>query len=734
MATSKENLQIVIKAKGIADAKRQLKDLEKQNGASGTSFKAMALSIAGATAAMAGLAKAVQVGKDFEASMARVKAISNASTKEFKALSENAKALGASTAFTASEVSGLQTEFAKLGFTATEINKVTKGTLDLAGATGTDLATAASVAGSTLRGFGLDVSQTGRVTNLMAASFSQSALDMQKFTDSMTYVAPVAKMAGFSIEGTTAIMGQLANAGISGSMAGTALRRVFLELSNENSKLSKRLGGSVSSVDELIPALQKLNKEGVSTAEMKDLVGQRAISAFSILMDGADTLGEVTKNMTGTNEATRQYDIMMDTFQGSVDKMNSAFANLGITLFEISSGPLKAVVDGITKFASKLDAEQIKSYGLGLGIVAGAYGTYTASVRIATISTKAFRAALVSTGLGALAVGAGLLAGKLIEMTGVFGDAEEEAKDLADSIYKVRDANEALVLSLDFGAPSPLLPDADPVPGAPTTEQIGAKLSELDQFWIDQHKLGVDARLLEISTQEEHYLALAEAKQASEEEIAAIEAVFAEQRKQIKDKENESDIEDMKQAAQKTLGVANDIFGHMASIKQKDIDIEKKRLEEQGKSQEEIEKIQKKSTEDLKKLRYRQAQMAAFEAAINAYNSAVATPIVGSILGPIAGAAALGFGLKQAEQIKAAQYGMSEVVDKPTLILAGEGNKKESVNIVPLESPNINGPQQSSSVVVNVSGNLMSSEYVEGEEFSNAIRNAVRKGTDFGMG
>ena len=282
----------------------------------------MAVGIAGATAAMAGLGKAIQVGKEFEASMAKVGAISGANVTQLKALEKTARDLGATTAFTASEVAGLQTEFAKLGFTSSEINKVTKGTLSLAGATGTDLATAASVAGSTLRGFGLSVEETGRVTNVMAASFSKSALDMEKFSNSMTYVAPIAKMAGVDLEGTTAILGQLANAGIDGSMAGTALRKILLEAGKEGSKLAKRMGGPIKSFDDFKNKMKKLKDEGFDPmAEGADLVGARAITSFGILLDGVDSIDKLTESITNTNEAQAQYDIMMLTVQGSMDKM-----------------------------------------------------------------------------------------------------------------------------------------------------------------------------------------------------------------------------------------------------------------------------------------------------------------------------------------------------------------------------------------------------------------------------
>ena len=123
------------------------------------------------TAPLAALgAVSFNVFKGFEQEMSKVQAVSGATAEEFKALSDNAKELGASTMFSAREVATLQTEFAKLGFSAKEITKVTGATLALAQASGSDLARSAEVAGATLRGFNLDVSETGRVTDVMTRS------------------------------------------------------------------------------------------------------------------------------------------------------------------------------------------------------------------------------------------------------------------------------------------------------------------------------------------------------------------------------------------------------------------------------------------------------------------------------------------------------------------------------------------------------------------------------------
>ena len=258
MAVNKEIIQFT--AKGLKPLQRDIKTLEKQIRKLDRAYKASTKSSKGSTKSMgAMIAKlglgylafraltgavggAVRVGKEFEKEMSNVAAISGATGLQIQALEANAKELGRTTVFTASNVAQLSTSFAKLGFSADEIVKATKGTLALAAVARVDLGQAAAVAGTTLRAFGLSAGETGRVTDVMALSFSRSALDIQKFTDSMKFVAPVAKKVGFNIEGTTAIMGALANAGIDGSLAGTALRTIFLKLADTNSDLSKRLG------------------------------------------------------------------------------------------------------------------------------------------------------------------------------------------------------------------------------------------------------------------------------------------------------------------------------------------------------------------------------------------------------------------------------------------------------------------------------------------------------------
>src|SRR3990172_6716813 len=155
---------------------------------------------------------------EFDREMTQVRVITGASGKAFQMLEKYALRIGSSTKFAAKEVAGLQLEFGRLGFSTREILLSTKATVSLATATGEDLRRSAEIAGSTLRGFNLDASEMGRVTDVIAKRLNESALSLDSFADGVKYVAPVAASLGVTIEETTAMLSVLADAGIKGTM------------------------------------------------------------------------------------------------------------------------------------------------------------------------------------------------------------------------------------------------------------------------------------------------------------------------------------------------------------------------------------------------------------------------------------------------------------------------------------------------------------------------------------
>ena len=296
----------------------------------------------GITAGLAGLVNvmkgAVKVAKDFEQGNANLASVLGKSRKEIGKLTDDAKRLGATTSFTASEVSKLQTEFAKLGFNEKEILNATEATLDLAAATGADLKDAAAIAGATLGGFGLDAKETQRITDVMAKSFSTSALDMEKFKESMKLAAPAARAVGVSVEETTSLLGTLANAGISGSNAGTALRKTFIELNDAGLTLDEALEQVATSEDQL----------GAAT----DLVGKKAATSFLILANGTDTTKELEKGLNNAGGAAKKMaDEQLDTLEGKTKILGSAWEGLVLSLLAgdgAFSRISKSIVEGVT--------------------------------------------------------------------------------------------------------------------------------------------------------------------------------------------------------------------------------------------------------------------------------------------------------------------------------------------------------------------------------------------------
>ncbi len=275
-----------------------------------------------------------QTFRKFEQQMAKVKAVSGATDTEFASLTQSAKDLGSTTRFTASEVSGLQLELSKLGFDPTQIEASTGAILALAQATGEELGPTAETVAKTLNQFGLDASQSGEVADLMATAFSSSALDLTKFSESMGNVAPVAAEFGFNLKDTTKLLGVLANNGIEGADAGTKLKMAFSNIAAE--------GGDVKNV------FNALIGSNANYTEAMEVVKKRAAILIPILSKSKDQtklLGEALDNSGGA--AQRMADIMDDTAEGSMKKMQSAIEGAQI---EIGS----ALAPAITKVAGNV--------------------------------------------------------------------------------------------------------------------------------------------------------------------------------------------------------------------------------------------------------------------------------------------------------------------------------------------------------------------------------------------
>jgi len=346
------------------DAKKPLDDTGKGAEKAKGGFLGISKGAIAATAALFGfqqisktvskeLQKGFKVFKDYEFQMQKVAAISGANKEEFTKLDKSAQALGRSTFFTAEQVAGLQLNFSKLGFTSKEILKVQEGALLSATATGEDLARTATVIGSTIRGFGLDASEATRVSDVMAAAFSSSALTLEKFQTAMTKVAPVAKILGLSLEETTATLGVLTDAGIEASIAGTSLRNIFLKLGDPSSDLAKSIGFTVNSGADMVKEFKRMRDEGVNVEKMLKLVDVRQVAAISTMIQNIDML---EKQIAAYNDAEGAADMMarkiQDSVNGALLKFNSALDGLRIFIFEKFAPAMQSTLEFFADLAN----------------------------------------------------------------------------------------------------------------------------------------------------------------------------------------------------------------------------------------------------------------------------------------------------------------------------------------------------------------------------------------------
>jgi len=381
--------------KSAKNIRRTLEKVGKQMTKVG---KQMSIAISAPLALLGGLA--VKTFADFEQEMAKVQAVSGATGKTFDDLKKLALDLGKSTRFTAGEVANLQLNYSKLGFVPSEIQKITASTLDLALATGEDLADSAEVAGATLRQFGLTAEQMPQVIDVMALSFSSSALTLERFKDAMKSVAPVAAAVGATLEDTTAILGTLVDSGIEASTAGTSLRNIFIELSAKG-----------------ITWDQAMNKIRASTDKVKtavELFGKRAAASGLIIAKNEDKIRGLTKSLENAEGSAKSMAKIMDsTLKGSMLRVKSALEGLAISFGESLAPVVKSVGEKIAILANMFQnlTPQTKKFILIAAGIAAAIGP--ALIALGFLSTTIIPALITGftlltgpIGLVVLAIGA----------------------------------------------------------------------------------------------------------------------------------------------------------------------------------------------------------------------------------------------------------------------------------------------------------------------------------------
>lgn len=430
-------------------------------------LKVATVAITGTAAALGGVAAAaIKVGSDFESQMSRVKAISGATGEEFEQLKEQAMQLGADTSFSASQAAEGMENLAAAGFTTSEIMNAMPGLLNLAAASGEDLASSSDIAASTLRGFGLAASDAAHVADVLAANANRTNSSVADTGEAMKYIAPLARAAGLSLEETAAAIGIMANAGVNGSQAGTSLRGALSRLSKPTKDMSEAMdelgisfydsNGKMKSLTEQVGMLRQAT-EGMTDEQKNNylvtLYGQEALSGMlALINEGEGSLGELTnayKNCDGA--AQKAAETMQDNLSGALEQLGGSAQTLGLAFYNSVADNLKNAAKTATESINNI-TDSFNNGGLNEAI-------QTAGDEFANLAVEAASHApeMVDTAVDfieAFASGIALNKGRILGAAGEM--AESMASGLAELLPSklqepVEDAIDAVAESLSDG-------------------------------------------------------------------------------------------------------------------------------------------------------------------------------------------------------------------------------------------------------------------------------------------
>ncbi|KXZ40006.1 phage tail tape measure protein, TP901 family, core region [Alkalithermobacter thermoalcaliphilus JW-YL-7 = DSM 7308] len=336
-------------------------------------------------------AAVVKTSADFESSMSKVQAITGATGQDFKHLQETAKKLGATTMFSAKQSAEAMTYLGMAGYDTNQIIAAMPGLLDLAAASGADLATTADIVSDAMTAFGMSADKTSKFADLLASVSSKANTNVEMLGESFKYVAPVAGALGYKVEDVSLALGLMANAGIKGSQAGTTLRSAITRLTKptaQASKLMHELGLEITDAEgNMLPfrdIIEQLRgKFSNLTAEQQaqyaaTIFGQEAMSGMLAIINATDEdykkLIQATSNYTG--EAKKMADTMQNNLQGQLTKLKSALEGIAIQLGETLIPIISKVVDKIIVWVdwfANLD-DSTKELILKIALVVAAIG------------------------------------------------------------------------------------------------------------------------------------------------------------------------------------------------------------------------------------------------------------------------------------------------------------------------------------------------------------------------
>ena len=334
---------------------------------------------------------AVKTASDFDSAMSKVAAVSGATGDDLQALRDKAREMGSKTKFSASEAAEAMNYMAIAGWKTNDMLSGIDGIMNLAAASGEDLATTSDIVTDALTAFGLTAQDSGHFADVLAAASSNANTNVSMLGESFKYCAPIAGALGFSCEDTAEALGLMANAGIKSTQSGTSMRSIMTALSGDVKFCSSAFGemeiattnsdGSMRSLSDILAdcrvAFDQMSESEKASAA-QSLVGKNAMSGFLALMNAApadiDKLSGAIANCDGTSLSMAE--TMQDNLAGQLTILKSQLEELAISFGEILMPVIRDIITKIQGFVDKLNAldPATKQTIIKIGLMAAALG------------------------------------------------------------------------------------------------------------------------------------------------------------------------------------------------------------------------------------------------------------------------------------------------------------------------------------------------------------------------
>lgn len=381
---------------------------------------------------------AVKTTADFDAEMSKVSAISGATGEEFDQLRDKAREMGSKTKFSATEAGEAMEYMAMAGWKTEDMLGGIEGIMNLAAASGEDLATTSDIVTDALTAFGLSAQDSGHFADILAAASSNANTNVSMMGETFKYAAPVMGAMGYSAEDAALMIGLMANAGIKSSQAGTALRGAITNLAKPTDEVAtamEKYGISLTDSEGNMLSLRELSEQlreklgGLSEAEQANaaasLFGKEAMSGMLAIINGSDAdfnkLSSAIANCDGAS--ANMADTMQDNLQGQITILMSQLQELAISFGDLLMPKIREIVTHIQNFVDKLNNmdEGTKQTILNVGLFVAALAPMLIGMgKVITFTAD------VSQAMGTLAAGftkVGGMAGIAQKATGIFSKA-----------------------------------------------------------------------------------------------------------------------------------------------------------------------------------------------------------------------------------------------------------------------------------------------------------------------